>query len=632
MQSIKRIIQLARNMGPRYIAFRSAYEFSRRSGLLRKRFPQNPPRKEWISLAQWKKLPSAFVINGRLRFEGNEPALLLEEFKNLKSGKLNFFNCTDPVDLGREYDWLTNPATKYRYPSGDHWTLVNDFDVKNGDIKYVWEKSRFSFLHTILRHDAYSGDDNSAWVWDEILSWIRSNAINSGPNYKCSQEMSLRMINWTFALNFYKDSQSLTEDIFQEIMHNVYWQLKHVYSNINFSRIAVRNNHAITETLMLYIGGLVFPFFPEASAWKKAGKKWFEEEIAYQVYPDGTFLQFSMNYHRVVVQLFNLAFAVAEKNNERFADFVYERACRSLDFLYQCQETSNGWLPNYGSNDGALFFKFTNSHYRDYRPQLNCLCTFLTGESLYAPNSDIWSEEAVWFAAKQIPGLNYNKPRQTVGWHNFEDGGYYLLREREGLTFIRCGNHKDRPLQADNLHIDIWYKGKNILYDGGSYKYNTSDDMIRYFMGTASHNTVMLDDHDQMLKGSRFIWYNWTQKKFAPIGQDDEYFTFTGEITVFSFLDPSIRQRRTIKKHKNRPIWLITDEMINKPIGMTMRQLFHPDPENIFNFASIDENGGSIEPVVNAGYVSSYYGLKEDKNYFSLNTATNKIQTELTIE
>ncbi len=43
---------------------------------------------------------------------------------------------------------------------------------------------------------------------------------------------------------------------------------------------------------------------------KAHGKYWFEQEIAYQVYADGSFLQFSMNYHRVVVQLAHLGFAI----------------------------------------------------------------------------------------------------------------------------------------------------------------------------------------------------------------------------------------------------------------------------------------------------------------------------------
>src|SRR5437868_1477231 len=104
MQSVKRIIQIARNMGFKYIAFRSAYEFRRRTGLLRRRFPQNPPPKKWITLAQWKNLPLTFTMDARLRFESNEPEKLLMEFENLKAGKLYLFNCTDPIDLGRDYD------------------------------------------------------------------------------------------------------------------------------------------------------------------------------------------------------------------------------------------------------------------------------------------------------------------------------------------------------------------------------------------------------------------------------------------------------------------------------------------------------------------------------------------------
>lgn len=58
----------------------------------------------------------------------------------------------------------------------------------------------------------------------------------------------------------------------------------------------------LPETLALYLVGLLYPSFPEAARWKIKGMKWFEEEVAYQIYEDGTFLQFSMNYHRVVSQ------------------------------------------------------------------------------------------------------------------------------------------------------------------------------------------------------------------------------------------------------------------------------------------------------------------------------------------
>ena len=37
----------------------------------------------------------------------------------------------------------------------------------------------------------------------EIEDWILKNPINKGPNYKCSQEITIRIFNWLFVLNYY---------------------------------------------------------------------------------------------------------------------------------------------------------------------------------------------------------------------------------------------------------------------------------------------------------------------------------------------------------------------------------------------------------------------------------------------
>ena len=81
------------------------------------------------------------------------------------------------------------------------------------------------------------------------------------------------------------------------------------------------------------------------------------------------------------------------QNGERFCDEVYKRAYQSVNFLYQCQDDLTGWLPNYGSNDGALFFKLNDCDYRDYRPQLDALHYLLTSEHLY----DRQYEDREWY-------------------------------------------------------------------------------------------------------------------------------------------------------------------------------------------------------------------------------------------
>lgn len=628
------MVNFISNMGMRYIAFRILNIVKIKTGWQKKTFPTNPDFKKYISLNDWKQKPPPFFFYGKdikgLKKQPSEN--LKKELKNLKKGIYTFFSKTK-INLGKDYNWITNPITNYEYDISKHWSEIQDFSEEAGDIKFVWEKSRFSFLNEIVRYDYHFDDDQSEFVFSEIEDFIDKNPINLGPNYKCSQEISLRILNWTFVLNYYKDSPNLTEELFDKIMHLIYWQIHHVYYNINFSRIAVRNNHAITETLMLYLSDKLFPFFPDVKNWAIKGKKWFEDEVKYQIYKDGTFIQFSMNYHRVAVQLLTYAICISKLNNDSFKEFIYERAYKSLNFLYQCMQLESGFLPNYGANDGALFFDYTNSDYRDFRPQLNGLHYALTGEHLFL-ESQI-QEETNWVCSLiNNNNNNFEKIKHNIGVKSFPYGGYYLIRDKRSFTFIRCGNHNDRPSQADNLHVDVWVDGVNVLGDSGSYKYNSSKEELDFFIGTKAHNTVTLNNENQMLKGKRFIWYYWTQRKFAHIGLIGDNYLFAGEIKAFSFINKSIRHKRTVKKVKGALKWIIIDEIINKPKNMIVSQLWNgtDDFYNDFEVKSQNSNGQNISPNYRKSWRSDYYGIKNEKIQLLFNSNFNKITTEIVIK
>jgi hypothetical protein len=497
-------------MGFRYTWYRITHVIESKFGLLKKRHPNNPAVKKFIALEDWKNSDTTFVIDTRenTQLVKNPNPELKEKATKIINGEIFFFS-SEWKKLGKDYDWVTNPETNYQYDISKHWSEINDFNPLNGDIKYVWEKSRFNYLLTIMRYDYHFNEDHAAFVFLEIENWIDANPVNQGPNWKCSQEISLRVFNWMYVLQFYKNSSVLTETLWDKIQNVIYWSLHHTYNHINFSRIAVRNNHAITETLALTVSELLFPFIPETKKWSKEGRKWLEQEIDYQVYEDGTFLQFSMNYNRVLVQLLSLGIAITEKNNQPFSDKFYIKAYKTLNFLYQCLQKENGFLPNYGANDGALFFQLSENQYRDYRPQLNTLHVILTGEKLFEENEI--QEDVQWVKNVNEPKYNFEKLTQKIGVISFKNGGYYICRTKTSFTFIRCGSHKDRPSHADNLHVDVWVKGKNILRDSGTYKYNTDKEIGNYFTGTKGHNSVVVNNDSQMLKGSRFIWFHWSQ-------------------------------------------------------------------------------------------------------------------------
>lgn len=568
-------------MGFRYVGYRVWYEVARRTRLLKRRFPTRVAFREFVSREDWAKLPGRFpmpILPPQPTVE--ERISLQKRVDAFKSGRLMFF-------WGQELevtDWLTHPLTGCQYDATRHWTEIPDFSPQAGDIKYVWEKSRFTFLYDLVRYDSYFREDQSALVFGKIDSWIAANPTNCGPNWRCSQEISLRVLNWTFALHFYKDSSTLTTERFARILHSIYWQMRHVATHIHFSRYVVRNNHALTETLALYTVGLLYPFFPEATRWKKDGQRWFGQEIAYQIYEDGTFLQFSMNYHRVAVQLLTLALQLAHANGERWDEVVDDRARNSLRFLRASQDETTGWLPNYGNNDGALFFPLTESHFRDFRPQLAAL------EGVVGTSTTVKTSAEV-----------------------FDDGGYYVLRDAGTLTFLRCGHYKDRPFQADNLHLDIWVQGVNILRDAGSYLYNTDERWTRYFAGTASHNTVMLGDYDQMRKGPRFIWYDWIKESSAGwVDAGADAFVFQGQFTGFKHVGKNIVHRRRVTKVAGALSWLVEDWLDNAPPALPMHQVWHPG-EGFFaqySLQAFDETGNEIAPTETEGWYSETYGQK----------------------
>ncbi|EKB48603.1 heparinase II/III family protein [Cecembia lonarensis] len=611
---IRLLANFISNMGMRYILFRTLYIVQTKLGIHKAKFPLNPPLfqsediegtfKTFVDKAPWKK-------------PDKKSPLKEDNYERYQSSEWPFFS-SFWMKVDSEA-WLTHPKTGYRYNADLHWSLINDFDANAGDIKYVWERARFSWIYELIRIDFHRGKDSFQFIKDQIHSFLDHNPINQGPNYKCSQEISLRCINWCFFLWYYKDDIRLEADFIGKVYHALYWQWKHVCDNISFSRIAVRNNHAITETLFIYLGALWFPDFDPQGKWKSKGKQWFEEEIAYQIYADGTYLQFSMNYHRVVVQLLNLAIRSTHAAEETFSNVVYERSKRSLEFLYQAQVEEHGYLPNYGANDGALFFPMSECSYRDFSPSLNALFQSLSGNHLYENESA--QEEGEWFKETKLK-LDLELVRKEFS--HFDKGGYIICRNEDALLMLRCGNHKDRPSQADNLHLDFWYKGQNLLLDGGSFEYNTTQEKQNYYSGTASHNTLMIGDQNQMFKGGRFIWFFWTQVNDVKVAKDKGVFEIEAIVKAFNQLDKSNKVCRKVMWDPESKAIEVWDTFEGKKGDMQLKQLWHYPIGATLNFQS-----DALQSKDSLQNYSVYYGKEENCQVKSFLTKGKSIKTIL---
>ncbi|MEI7837583.1 MAG: heparinase II/III-family protein, partial [Planctomycetota bacterium] len=146
----------------------------------------------------------------------------------------------------------------------------------------------------------------------------------------------------------------------------------------------------------------------------------------------------------------------------------------------------------------------------------------------------------------------------------FAVGGYYTLRGRQSWGMVRCHSYRNRPGQADLLHLDLWWRGVNVLRDSGTFAYYDPPlHWGRYFISTAAHNTVVVGGTDQMKKGSRFRWYTLPRTKVLCHRAEETAAMayWQGEHYGYRRLPSRAVHRRGVAR-VGEAVWAIVDEVI----------------------------------------------------------------------
>lgn len=385
------------------------------------------------------------------------------------------------------------------------WFLISDFDKNIGDIKGIWEASRFDWV-LCYAQSAANGNENdlnrlNLWLND----WLSKNPPYLGINWKCGQEASIRVMHLAMAAKILGQSQRSSI----VLMALVKAHLKRISPTIMYA-IAQDNNHGTSEAAALFIGGSWLSINGDIDGlkWEKQGRKWLENRSERLIESDGSFSQYSITYHRVMLDTFCMAEVWRkELALPAFSPHLYAKLDVAILWLFQMTQRISGDAPNLGANDGARLLPLTGTDYRDFRPCVQLASCVFLGKSAY-PEAGDWDLPLQW--------LGYSKPSieiEEATSVDLEGGGYALLRRKHVFAVLNYPHFKFRPSQCDALHVDFWYYGENILRDGGTYSYNAGQKFIDYYGGVESHNTVQFDSHQQMPRLSRFLLGNWLKTK-----------------------------------------------------------------------------------------------------------------------
>jgi hypothetical protein len=515
---------VARSLGLPWLVRRVVYSASLRVGVFRKRLPAT----SWDE-APFTKLfadpalaePGALVahrlsLRDRFFVQTDEAARSRETLRafdvssecvdaaeKIVEGVWTWFSGVE-VAVGADPAWTTNPFTGRSIPATAHWSSISDFG--SGDIKMVWEPSRFGMAYTLVRAYWRTGDDRYAeCFWSLVESWRGANPPQMGPNWKCGQETTFRLMAWSFGLQGFLQSPATTPERVVMLVQMIGVSGRRIAANVDYA-LQQQNNHGVSEGTGLLTLGLLYPELAESSRWRVLGRQILEREARELIYDDGAFSQHSLNYQRLMLHDYAWSARLAALAGEPMSEALLSRIARSARLLWQLQDASTGAVPSYGANDGSLILPLTNCRYDDFRPVVQAIAVLTSGHRRFEPGP--WDEEAFWLCGPSA--LKAPLDTEERGALEAPIGGYFVQRDEESHVFVRAVERfQHRPGHADLLHVDLTWRGVNIAMDAGTCSYNDPALPDASFDRTRFHNTVVVDAVDQMERASRFLWAPW---------------------------------------------------------------------------------------------------------------------------
>ena len=257
--------------------------------------------------------------------------------------------------------------------------------------------------------------------------------------------LSLRIVNWIKA------------DIPDEtIRSSIYSQASVLYRSVEYF---YSGNHLLENARALIFAGLYFGNAGEAEKWLKTGLKIYREELPSQVLPDGGYYERSPMYHALMLEgILDVMNILGEDHEDR--NFLKQYAERMLDFLSSVTHP-----------DGNI--SLFNDATEEIAPPTEKLIEY--GDKL----------------------LGYKPKTPTT----FKDTGYYIYQDKDIYCIIDGGpvgpDHLPAHAHADIFSYELSINGTKAIVDSGVYEYQQGK-MRQYVRSTQAHNTVCIDDKDQV--------------------------------------------------------------------------------------------------------------------------------------
>ena len=360
----------------------------------------------------------------------------------------------------------------FNYGEDINWKY---WPIKDNELR--WQLHRHKWFVPMGRAYRVSGDEKYAIEWTkQYIDWIRKNPYTGDEENKRFAwrplEVSHRLQDQPQQFQLFIDSPAFTPEFLTEFLVNYHRHAQHIMGN--WSK---QGNHLLFEAQRMICAGSFFPEFANAEKWRNSGVEILNREIGVQVYEDGAQYELCPHYHLASIEIFIKALEVADLNGFRnvFPQSYIDTIEKMIMFY------ANISYPDY-----------TNPCFSDARlvSKKNMVNSFKSWSKVFPENQAIkyWATEGAEGALPE---------NLSIGYLN---SGFFVFRngwDNEAIQMVvKAGPPAFWHNQPDNGTFELWYDGKILFQDSGSYVYGGDQsvmEMREMFRSTSMHNTLVLN-------------------------------------------------------------------------------------------------------------------------------------------
>lgn len=483
--------------------------------------------------------------------------------------------------------WNMDFIHGYEWKKGTYYLKYNQVDLSNNaDVKIPREISRCHHLLRLALAYRFTGEEKYAkTIINHIEDWINENPLMYSINWGCAMDVAIRAVNWIWALSLL-ENYKVEKRALNKIKVSLYQHGWFIYNNLEGNNYSYNNNHYFSDIVGLLHIAILFREDKAADQWLRFAILTFYRETRLQVLPSGMTFECSTNYSRLVLELVLTSVVYLKRNGVDVPPDIWQRLERMFEFTMKLT-MPNGEMPIVGDQDNGRVLPWGIEDLNDHR-YLLATGAILFNRGDFKQYDTGYNVYAAVFAGTQEEYNQINMTDSDVGSELIRDAGFALMRKGKNYLLFNADNqgmYRDTGTGLSHTHCD-WFsfilcaKGVPFIIDPGSYVYSSDADARNVFRSTKMHNTLVVDDENQVRMEEKQLWY-WNRSIIPHVlswESDDHQDRIEAEIDAFSWLGDNIKHRRCVQYVKSDCVWTIRDEF-QAAKNHNIRILFHLDEE-----------------------------------------------------